>query len=103
MAQHHAQMVAPPQYGSGRAWPPRKRREAAGWRQVVETFLDHLLVAFRLERDRPQELDGFQARPAAKVALHNFCLWLNRRLGQPALAYAELLGWLGDHPIPTKR
>ena len=53
----------------------------------------HLLLAFRLERDRPHELDGFQARLAAKVALHNFCLWLNRRLGHPDLAFAELLGW----------
>ena len=92
-ADHQAQVVAPPQEGSGRAWPKPKRRQAARWRQVVETVFDHLLFAFRLERDRPHELDGFQARLAAKVALHNFCLWLNRRLGHPDLAFAELLGW----------
>jgi DDE family transposase len=93
VADHQAQVVAPPQEGSGRAWPPPKRRQLARLRQVIETVFDHLLFAFRLERDRPHELDGFQARLAAKVALHNFCLWLNRRLGQPDLAFAELLGW----------
>ena len=93
VAGHQAQVVAPPQEGSHRAWPPPKQRQLARLRQVIETVFDHLLFAFRLERDRPHELDGFQARLAAKVALHNFCLWLNRRLGQPDLAFAELLGW----------
>lgn len=32
---------------------------------------------FRLARERPHALDGFQARLAAKVVLHNFCIWLN--------------------------
>src|SRR5215203_1161081 len=27
------------------------------------------------------------------VALHNFCIWLNDRLGRPRLAFADLLGW----------
>ena len=30
---------------------------------------------------------------AAKVALHNACCWLNRHLGRPTLAFADLLGW----------
>ena len=92
-AAHHAQVVAPPQEGSHRGWPPQEKRHAARMRQVIETVFAHLLLVFRLERDRPHELDGFQARLAAKVALHNFCLWLNRRLGHPDLAFAELLGW----------
>jgi hypothetical protein len=38
-------------------------------------------------------LKGFQARLAAKVALHNFCIWLNEQLGRPRLAFAELIAW----------
>jgi hypothetical protein len=30
---------------------------------------------------------------AARVALHNFCSWLNDRLGRPRLKFADLLGW----------
>jgi hypothetical protein len=30
---------------------------------------------------------------AARVALHNFGIWLNKRLGRPRLAFADLLGW----------
>jgi len=25
--------------------------------------------------------------------LHNFCIWLNDRLGRPPMAFADLLGW----------
>jgi len=25
--------------------------------------------------------------------LHNFCIWLNDRLGRSRLAFADLLGW----------
>jgi len=28
---------------------------------------------------------------AAKAALHNFCIWLNQRLGRPNLAFADLI------------
>jgi 2-polyprenyl-6-methoxyphenol hydroxylase-like FAD-dependent oxidoreductase len=45
-----------------------------------------LLNTFRLARERPHALDGLQARLAAKVALHNFCLWLNVQLGREPLA-----------------
>jgi hypothetical protein len=30
---------------------------------------------------------------AAKVALHNFCIWLNRQHGRNNLVFADLLGW----------
>jgi hypothetical protein len=33
------------------------------------------------------------ARLSAKVALHNFCVWLNKHHGRPPLAFADLLGW----------
>ena len=34
-------------------------------------------------------LEGFQVRLAAKMALHNFCIWLNQQLGRPLLAVAD--------------
>jgi len=34
-----------------------------------------------------------QARLAAKIALHNFCIWLNEQLGQPRLAFTDLVDW----------
>jgi hypothetical protein len=36
---------------------------------------------------------GFQARLAAKVALHNFCICLNLQLDRSPLAFAELIDW----------
>jgi hypothetical protein len=30
---------------------------------------------------------------AAKMALHNFCIWLNAQLGRPRLAFADLVAW----------
>jgi Transposase DDE domain len=90
---HQAQVVAPPQPHGGRRWSRAERRWLAGKRQIVETVIGRLEGAFRLERERPHTLDGFLARLAAKMALHNVCLWLNRQRGQPALALAALFGW----------
>jgi Transposase DDE domain len=89
----HAQIVAPPQTGSRHRWSWTERRWVAGRRQIVETVIGRLEGAFRLERERPHELGGFLARLAAKMALHNGCLWLNRQRGQPLLALVELFGW----------
>ena len=75
------------------AWPPGLRRAFAGWRQIVETVHAKLLGVFRLASERPHTLAGLRARLAAMVALHNFCCWLNRRLGRPLLAFADLLDW----------
>lgn len=93
VAQFHAQVVAPPQPDATRAWSPADRRRLAGWRQIVESVFDRLLTPFRLASERPHTLDGFLTRLAAKMGLHNVCLWLNRQHGQPALALAELPGW----------
>jgi hypothetical protein len=30
---------------------------------------------------------------AARVALHNFCIWFNEQLGPPRLSFADLLDW----------
>ncbi len=89
-----AKVVHPPKRNSRkRSWPKRLRRRMAGIRQIVETVYDKLLNAFGLHRERPHELSGVRARLAARVALHNFCIWLNEQLGRPRLAFADLLGW----------
>lgn len=86
-------VVCRPKRNSRHAWPKRWRRWLASIRQVVETVYDKLHNTFRLSRERPHELTGFQARLAAKMALHNFCLWLNLQLGRSPLAFADLLDW----------
>ena len=58
-----------------------------------ESAYDKLFNAFGLWRERPHDLQGLRARLAARVALHNFCLWLNEQLGRPRLDIADLLGW----------
>jgi hypothetical protein len=73
----------------GRLW----RRWMVSLRQIIETVHDHLVNTFRLEEERPHDLGGIFARLGAKVALHNFCIWLNRSLGRPSLAFVDLLGW----------
>lgn len=93
VCEHHAQVVAPPQGGTHHRWLPEERRWVAGKRQIVETVIGRLESAFRLEAERPHEVDGFLARLAAKMALHNVCLWFNRRDGRPFLALATLFGW----------
>ena len=87
------QVICPPKRNSKSPWPKRLRRWVAGVRQIVETVFEKLHHTFRLNRERPHLLEGFQARLAAKVALHNFCIWLNQHLGRPSLAFADLLDW----------
>jgi hypothetical protein len=88
-----AEVITAPHQGSKKKWPKQWRRWLAGLRQVVETIYDKLLNAFRLARERPHDLTGFQARLAAKVSLHNFCIWINAQLGREPLAFADLLDW----------
>lgn len=88
------QVHCPPQPDSTyRVWPQPLRRELAGRRQIVETVVARLLDTFRLRQERPHALDGFQARLAAKVAMHNLCMWLNQQLGRPLLAFVDLMDW----------
>jgi DDE family transposase len=88
-----AQVICPPKRNSKTPWPKRLRRWLAGVRQMVETVYEKLHHTFRLDRERPHELSGFQARLAAKIALHNFCIWLNEQLGRPRLAFTDLVDW----------
>jgi hypothetical protein len=60
---------------------------------MIETVYDKLSHTFRLDRERPHDLKGFQARLAAKSAWHNFCIWLNAQLGRPRLAFEDLVAW----------
>ena len=92
-ALYGAEVVSVPHQRSKEKWSKAWRRWLAGLRQIVETIYDKLLNTFRLARERPHVLDGFQARLAAKVALHNFCIWLNLQLGRDPLAFADLLKW----------
>src|SRR6266851_8878898 len=91
---YQVDLVTPPHQSSRRQrWPKVLRRWLASLRQIIETINDKLLHTFRLARERPHDLTGFQAHLAAKVALHNFCIWLNLQLDRAPLAFAELLDW----------
>jgi len=88
-----AQVICPPKRNSKTPWPKRLRRWLAGVRQIVETVYEKLHHTFRLDRERPHDLSGLQARLAAKIAVHNFCIWLNEQLGRPRLAFTDLVDW----------
>ena len=90
---YQVDLVTPPHQRSKQRWPKALRRWLAHLRQIIETVNDKLLNTFRLGRERPHDLTGFQARLAAKVALHNFCIWFNLQLDNAPLAFAELLEW----------
>jgi hypothetical protein len=90
---YHATVLCPPQQTHQRVWTRRQRRRHTAARQVIESVMDKLLNTFRLSRERPHQLRGLQARLAAKVALHNVCLWLNQRAGRRPLAFADLIDW----------
>lgn len=79
--------------GKSREWNPEAYRQQAGWRQIIETAFDKLHDMFRLSRERPHCLEGVLSRLAAKIAAHNFAMVLNRSLGRPLLAFADLLPW----------
>jgi hypothetical protein len=88
-----AQLICLPWRNSRRPWPKSWRRWLAGVRQIVETVNEKLQPTFRLDRERPHELSRLQARLAAKIALHNFCIWVNEQLGRPRLAFTDLVDW----------
>ncbi len=88
-----AEVIAAPHPKSKRRhWPKALRRWLSGLREIIESVNDKLLNTFGLDRERPHDLTGFQARLAAKVGLHNFCIWLNAQLERPPLATATR-GW----------
>jgi DDE family transposase len=88
-----AAVITLPKRDASKPWPLALRRFVARVRQIVETVNEKLHYAFRLSRERPHALSGAQARVAAKAALHNFCIWVNRQLHRPGLAFADLVDW----------
>jgi hypothetical protein len=92
-ALYGANVISQPQVNSHITWDEKSRRWLHSIRQIVETVYDKLTNFLRLDQERPHDLTGFQANLSAKVALHNFCIWLNRQLGRAPLAFAELLDW----------
>jgi hypothetical protein len=91
LQQYHAAVLA---QGQTQQWSRSLRRWLAHRRQIVETVFEKLQNVFALELERPHALDGLQMRLAAKVALHNICMLINRSLGRDALATADLFGWV---------
>ncbi|MGF1472710.1 MAG: transposase, partial [Rubrobacteraceae bacterium] len=83
-----AEVLHPPKRNSRKPWSKRLRRWVAGIRQIVESVYDKLFNTFGLWRERSHELGGLRARLAARVALHNFCIWLNDQLGRPSMAFS---------------
>ena len=89
-----ARVICPPKSnGRKRSWPKRLRRWAASIRQIVETVYEKLYDVFGLRRERPHDMAGLRVRLAARVALHNFCIRLNERLGRSRLAFVDLIQW----------
>jgi hypothetical protein len=88
-----AEVVHPPKRNSKMPWSKPLRQWVASLRQIVETVYDKLFNALGLWRERPHEMGGLRARLAARVTLHNFCIWLNDHLGRPRLKFADLMGW----------
>lgn len=87
-------VCAPQKDNQGRQrWPKEWRTWLVSLRQIIESVHEKLLCAFRLERERPHGLRGFFARLSAKVAMHNFCIYLNKVLGRQPLEFAELIDW----------
>lgn len=89
--QYGAEVIVPPRRTAHAAWSPPWCRWFAGLRQIVETVYQKLHHLFRLDRERPHHLTGFHMRLAAKVALHNFCLWLNTTTGRNPLAFNDFM------------
>jgi hypothetical protein len=87
------QGICPPTRHRKTPWPKPLRRWLAGGRQMVETVHDTLQHPFRLDRERPHARSGLQARLAATIAWHNFCMWLHEQLGRPRLAFTDLVDW----------
>jgi hypothetical protein len=88
-----AQGICPPKRNRQRPWPKARRRGLASVRQIVETVHEKLQHTLRLDRARPHALSGLQGRWAAKIALHNFGIWLHEQLGRPRLAFIDLVDW----------
>lgn len=92
-ALYGADVLALPRQDARHPWSKPYRQWFAGLRQSVETVNGKLIRMFGLADDRPNTLGGFRARLSAHMGLHNFCIWRNRQVGRPDLAFADLIDW----------
>jgi hypothetical protein len=90
---YQGDVISPPQTNSPVVWSKELRRWLQSHRQIIETVYEKLIDFFKLDKERPHDITGFQADLAAKAASHNFCIWLNKQLGRNCLAFADLLRW----------
>lgn len=88
-----ATVLAPPRTDRTHAWPKDWCQWHAHIRQIVEIVHAAWTEQFRIDDERPHTLDGFLARLAALTAMYNAAIWINRSLGRPDLAFAELVSW----------
>lgn len=86
-------IAAPKRNSRTRRWPRKLRRWLAGLRQIVETVNEKLHHTFRLATERPHSLIGLQSRIAAKVALHNFCIYFNLNNARNPLSFVDIINW----------
>ena len=84
---------ARPSARAGRQRPQRLRRWGAGGRPIVATVYEKGAHPFRLDRERPHDRSGCQARWAAKMARQNCGMWWHAHLGRPPLALTDLVDW----------
>lgn len=79
-----------------RALATQDRRRAARWlhglRQTVETAFNLLVGSLGLKYPRARTLSGLYARLGAKVAAHNFILFVNHLTGRPPFSPFSPLG-----------
>jgi hypothetical protein len=92
-AAYHAHLICPPRRTSNRPWTTAWRCWHASIRHLGETVYATVQYTFRLARERPHDRTGLQARLAAKVALHNVCIWVNTQHRRPLLAFTDLMDW----------
>jgi hypothetical protein len=95
----HSQVdvVTPPHHRSTQRWPKALRRWLASVRHISETVNDTLVNTFRLAREHPHDVTGFQARLAAKGAVHHVCIWFNVHLDRAPFAFAAVREWEATH------
>ena len=73
------------------AWSPADKHILASWRQIIETVFGILADVFALKRVNAHSYLGLYTRVAAKCAVFNLGILLNRRHHRPDLAHATLI------------
>ena len=72
-------------------WTKHVKAFSAYWRKCIETVGAQLAGRFAIQRIRVRDLWHLQHRIIRKILAHTVCVWLNLRLGRPALDFDGLL------------